>query len=134
APGLRRGLGGTRPTYVGRMPMRARIPAHRIRHSRIRRTGGLMRSLIVLMAALVGALPSNNLPNPYRLEPFGQLPNGRKLGAASGIDVDRDGKSVWVFERCGGATCDGLTVAPLLKFNSSGLLVASFGAGMFAFP
>jgi len=93
-----------------------------------------MRSVILFIAALAGALPSNNLPNPYRLEPFGQLPNGRKLGAASGIDIDRDGKSVWVFERCGGATCDGSTVAPLLKFNSAGLLVASFGAGMFAFP
>ena len=32
-----------------------------------------MRSLIVLIAALVGALLSNKLPNPYRLEPFGQL-------------------------------------------------------------
>src|ERR687884_165753 len=92
---------------------------------------------VILAAALAAALAPvvpNNLPNPYKLEPFGQLPNGRKLGAASGIDIDRDGKSVWVFERCGGATCDGSTVAPLLKFDSSGRLVASFGAGMFVYP
>jgi sugar lactone lactonase YvrE len=93
-----------------------------------------MRSVVVLIAALVGALPSNNLPDPYKIEQFGQLPNGRKLGATSGIDIDRDGKSVWAFERCGGATCEGSNVAPLLKFDSAGRLVASFGAGMFVYP
>jgi DNA-binding beta-propeller fold protein YncE len=93
-----------------------------------------MRTVILLMAVLAGALPSNNLPNPYKIEEFGQLPNGRKLGATSGIDIDRDGKSVWVFERCGGNTCDGSTVAPLLKFDSAGRLVASFGANMFVYP
>ena len=93
-----------------------------------------MRSVIVLIAALVGALPANNFPNPYKIDSFGQLPNGRKLGAVSGIDIDRDGKSVWAFERCGGNTCDGSTVAPLLKFDSAGRLVASFGAGLFVYP
>jgi sugar lactone lactonase YvrE len=77
---------------------------------------------------------SNDLPNPYKIENFGQLPAGRKVGQIYGIDIDRDGKSVWVFERCGGNTCDGSTLAPLLKFDSSGRLVASFGAGMFVYP
>jgi sugar lactone lactonase YvrE len=77
---------------------------------------------------------SNDFPNPYKIETFGQLPAGRKLGATSAIDIDRDGKSVWVFERCGGANCSGSTVAPILKFDSSGKLVASFGAGMFFYP
>ena len=76
----------------------------------------------------------NDFPNPYKIESWGQMPAGRKLGAASAIDIDRDGKSVWVFERCGGATCDGSNVAPLLKFDSSGKLIASFGAGMFVYP
>jgi len=84
-------------------------------------------------ARTYGQVP-NDLPNPYKVESFGQLPAGRKIGAAYGIDIDRDGKSVWVFERCGGSTCAGSNVAPLLKFDSSGRLVASFGAGMFVFP
>jgi sugar lactone lactonase YvrE len=106
------------------------------------------RNFIVLGAALVAALAitdvgtrgqgrqmaSNDFPNPYKIENFGQLPAGRKLGATSAIDIDRDGKSVWVFERCGGATCDGSNVAPLLKFDATGKLIASFGAGMFLYP
>jgi hypothetical protein len=102
------------------------------------------RNLIVLGIALVSAFAfsdtrthgqtPNELPNPYKVETFGQLPGGRRVGAAYGIDIDRDGKSVWVFERCGGNSCDGSSVAPLLKFDSSGRLVASFGAGMFVFP
>jgi DNA-binding beta-propeller fold protein YncE len=107
------------------------------------------RHFIVLGAALAAALAitnvptlgqgsaavaSNDFPNPYKIENFGQLPAGRKMGQTYGIDIDRDGKSVWVFERCGGSSCDGSSVAPLLKFDSSGRLVASFGAGMFIYP
>ncbi len=104
------------------------------------------RNVIVVGAALVAALAimdivmlgqgqaSNEFPNPYKIETWGQLPAGRKIGGTAGIDIDRDGKSVWVFERCGGATCDGSNLAPLLKFDSSGKLIASFGAGMFVVP
>jgi len=106
------------------------------------------RNVIVLGAALVAALAftgartqgqgqqlaSNDFPNPYKIENFGQLPAGRKIGATAGIDIDRDGKSVWIFERCGAATCDGSNLAPLLKFDQSGKLIASYGAGMFVFP
>ena len=108
-----------------------------------------LRTLMVLGVTLVAALvitgvrthgqtaaqvASNDFPNPYKIESWGQLPAGRKMGQTYGIDIDRDGKSVWVFERCGGATCDGSAVAPLLKFDSSGRLVAMFGAGMFVYP
>ena len=106
------------------------------------------RNSIVLGAALMAALAmtsvgtqgqgqqqaSNDFSNPYKIENWGQLPAGRKIGAASAIDIDRDGKSVWVFERCGGATCDGSSLAPLLKFDASGKLIASYGAGMFIYP
>ena len=54
------------------------------------------------------------------------------------MDIDRDGKSIWVAERCGANNCwvDG-KMSPLdvvLKFDPSGKLVRSFGAGMFVFP
>ncbi len=65
---------------------------------------------------------------------WAKLPAGRTLGAPAGVAADPDGKSVWVFERCGGTTCDGSKLAPILKFDASGNLVKSFGAGMFVFP
>ena len=78
---------------------------------------------------------SNDLPNPYRVvENWAKLPDGRKWGQTISVDIDRDGKSIWVFERCGGTTCDGSDAAPILKIDPSGNLVKSFGAGMFVFP
>ena len=74
--------------------------------------------------------------NPYRmLENWAQLPEGRQWGAPIGLEVDHsDGKSIWVFDRCGANTCTGSNVAPIMKFDASGKLVTNFGAGMFNFP
>jgi sugar lactone lactonase YvrE len=63
-----------------------------------------------------------------------KLPAGRTIGSTAAMAIDRDGTSVWVFERCGGNNCVGSTVAPILKFEASGALVKSFGAGMFIRP
>jgi DNA-binding beta-propeller fold protein YncE len=96
-------------------------------------------ALIVLSGAVVltqegGVEPINDGPNPYRtIRNWGTLPEGRKWGPASGIDIDRDGKSVWVADRCGGS-CAGSNLDPILKFDDSGKLLKSFGAGMFAWP
>ena len=62
------------------------------------------------------------------------MPEGRTWGATSAVDVDRDGKSIWVGERCGANTCLGSTLDPVLKFDATGKLVKSFGAGMMIFP
>ena len=76
-----------------------------------------------------------NAPNPYQtIDNWAQLPPGRVWGMAIGLDIDTDGKSVWVFDRCGAKSCTGSTVAPIQKFDASGKLVTSFGAGMFNFP
>ena len=46
--------------------------------------------------------PTNSVPNPYRsVDGWGKLPEGRIWGSTSAVDIDRDGSSVWVFERCG---------------------------------
>lgn len=63
-----------------------------------------------------------------------KMPDGRKVGSTAGITIDRDGTSVWVFERCGENYCSGSNVAPVLKFDSAGKAVRSFGAGMFVRP
>ena len=77
----------------------------------------------------------NAAPNPYQtIDNWAQLPQGRVWGMAIGVDIDRDGKSVWIFDRCGAKTCTGSNVAPIQKFDASGKLLTSFVAGMFNFP
>jgi len=77
----------------------------------------------------------NSVPNGYRvIDNWAQLPPGRAWGMAIGIDIDRDGKSIWVFDRCGAKTCTGSSLAPIQKFDAAGKLVTSFGANMFNFP
>ena len=79
------------------------------------------------------------LPNPYRtVTDHFKLPDGRTMGSTGAIDIDPDGRSVWVFERCGGASqalaCAASSIAPVLKFDPSGNVVSSFGAGLFVSP
>src|SRR3974390_25902 len=77
----------------------------------------------------------DSVPNPYRtVENWAKLPEGRTWGQVISADIDRDGKSIWVVERCGGTSCANSNLAPVLKFDSAGNLVKSFGAGMFVRP
>jgi sugar lactone lactonase YvrE len=77
----------------------------------------------------------NSQPNPYRtVDNWPQLPEGRKFGQTIGVQIDPDGKSIWVFERCGSDSCAGSKVAPILKFDPSGKLVKSLGEGKFVWP
>jgi hypothetical protein len=79
--------------------------------------------------------PINDLPNPYEAQMnWGTMPAGRTWGATSALAVDNDGKSIWVFERCGKNSCDGSDLPTVLKFDENGKLLKSFGAGMFIFP
>jgi sugar lactone lactonase YvrE len=91
--------------------------------------------------------PTNSAPNPYRsIDNWAKLPDGRTWGSTAGVDIDPDGTSVWIAERCGAYAppsqfkpgepfaCDGSNLDPILKFDASGKLVKSFGAGMFILP
>jgi hypothetical protein len=81
------------------------------------------------------AQPVNDRPNPYQtVENYFKLPDGRTWGSTSAVDIDRDGKSIWVGERCGANSCAGSDLPSILKFDESGKLVKSFGGGMFLFP
>ena len=45
--------------------------------------------------------PTNDLPNPYHIVTGHlKMPAGRDWSSVSAIDIDPDGKSVWVEERC----------------------------------
>ena len=81
------------------------------------------------------------MPNPYNtIKDYFKLPNGRQWGSTSAVDVDKDGKSIWVAERCGSNSClDAATnqiqnVPTILKFDTNGNLVKAFGEGLLIFP
>ena len=85
--------------------------------------------------------PTNDAPNPYKtVEHFVKLPEGRKMGSTSAVDIDRDGKTIWVAERCGGNSClDRETgqiknIDTILHVDENGNIIKMFGAGMLIFP
>jgi sugar lactone lactonase YvrE len=87
------------------------------------------------VAAQPTVAPTNSAPNPYRtIEGWAKLPDGRSWGSTSAVAIDKDGVSVWVGERCGQNSCAGSTLDPILRFDSTGKLVQSFGSGMLLSP
>ena len=87
------------------------------------------------------ATPTNDAPNPYStIEGFAKLPDGRSWGSTSAVDIDKDGKTIWVAERCSANTCwdatkgEMSTLDTVLHFDATGKLVKSFAAGMMVFP
>ncbi|MGH6770715.1 MAG: peptidyl-alpha-hydroxyglycine alpha-amidating lyase family protein [Xanthobacteraceae bacterium] len=104
-------------------------------------------ALATTEASAQGVAPTNALPNPYRaVENWAKLPEGRSWGSTSAVGIDPDGVSVWVGERCGAFAppsrmkagipfaCEASKLDPILKFDASGRLVKSFGAGLTIFP
>lgn len=91
--------------------------------------------------AWMSATPANDLPNPYNtIEDWAKMPEGRTWGSTSAVDIDKDGRSVWVAERCQVNSCWDRAkneMSPLntvFKFDANGKMVTSFGQGMFVFP
>ena len=87
------------------------------------------------------AIVANSYPNPFvTTADFFKMPAGRKWGSTAGVDIDRDGKTVWIIDRCGGNSCyDAATgkmsdLDPILHFDENGRLIKSFGAGLIVFP
>jgi sugar lactone lactonase YvrE len=83
---------------------------------------------------------------------WARLPDGREMGPPASVHVDIDGESIWAVIRCD--ETNPVTVAnggrfgidcldrngrikpidTIYKFNASGTVVKSFGAGMFIWP
>jgi sugar lactone lactonase YvrE len=85
--------------------------------------------------------PVNQAQNPYQtIEGHFKLPEGRAWGSTSAVDIDKDGRTVWVAERCSANLCwdaakgEMSPLDPVLKFDTSGKLLLSFGKGMMVFP
>ena len=105
------------------------------------RTISVWVAVFAAHAAPADVTPTNDAPNQYRtIEHWAKLPDGRKMGSTSAVDIDKDGKSIWVVERCGANSClDRATgeikkIDTVLKFDTDGNLLKSFGAGMFIAP
>jgi sugar lactone lactonase YvrE len=82
--------------------------------------------------------PVNSGANPYKtIRNWSEGPAGRAWGGSNGVDIDRDGKSVWSVDRCSPGTtpgCLGTKADPVNKFDESGKRLTSFGGGMFVWP
>ncbi len=85
--------------------------------------------------------PVNDLPNPYNtIEGHAKLPEGRTWGGTSAVEIDQDGRGIWVAERCAVNSCwdrakgEMSPLQTVFKFDTTGKLVTSFGQGMFVFP
>jgi DNA-binding beta-propeller fold protein YncE len=97
--------------------------------------GLCVAAAIALPGGPVRADDPNSAPNPYHvIEHWAKLPEGRVWGQAIGLDIDRDGTSLWVYDRCGGKTCVGSSIAPIQKFDATGRQVVSFGSGLVNWP
>jgi sugar lactone lactonase YvrE len=106
-----------------------------------RRVRPVLAATALVLAIPSGALaqaaakPTNDAPNPYRtIEGWAKLPDNRAWGATSAVDIDRDGVSIWVAERCGQNSCVGSDLPSVYKFDANGNVVKSFGQGMIQSP
>jgi len=99
--------------------------------------GATIGGLVAMQDGRLGAQTAdpNAASNPYREDVgWAKTALGRPHGSTIGIESDRDGKSIWVLDRCGGNTCYQSKVAPILKFDPTGKLVAAIGTGLMNAP
>ncbi len=113
--------------------------------SRVKLTLGAAAVAVLALAgwrvhAQSGMAPTNDAPNPYQtISGYFKLPAGRTWGSTSAVDIDKDGRTIWVAERCQANGCaDRATgqmspLDPVLHFDANGNLIKSFGAGMIVF-
>ena len=69
----------------------------------------------------------NDLPQPYRTtRDWGQLPPGVAWAAVTAVEPAPNG-TIFVIHRCFENSCAGRKEAPILKYDSTGKLLASCG-------
>ena len=79
--------------------------------------------------------PTNSQPNPYQtVTDWAKLPEGRTWGSTSAVEIDRDGRSIWVAERCGANSCADSMLDSIFHFDAQGKLIKSFGGGLLISP
>jgi len=99
-------------------------------------------AVVNIFAQRGSSAPTNDPPNPYQsIEGAFALPDGRMWGSTSAVEIGKDGRSIWVAERCGVNSCvtEPTTgkmspLDPILHYDASGKLIKSFGAGLLVGP
>jgi DNA-binding beta-propeller fold protein YncE len=98
----------------------------------------MLGTVIVASAAISGigyAADNNSAPNAFHEETgWAKHTMGRNFGSTIGLAMDPDGKSIWVFDRCGGNTCENSNIDPITKYDASGTVVKTLGAKLFNRP
>src|SRR5437667_953416 len=91
-------------------------------------------SVATIVTITMFAAQAHAQDKPYRIEEgWAQLPEGRKWDETIGVDIDHDG-NIWACERCGGTTCEGSNLPPIIKLDPSGKVLRMFGEMMFNQP
>jgi DNA-binding beta-propeller fold protein YncE len=80
------------------------------------------------------AVKAQILSNPYHINFNWDKLQGRKIGVASGIKMDPDGKHIWLLDRCGANGCAESDLDPIIQADMDGKFVKSFGKGVMNFP
>ncbi len=91
--------------------------------------------LVSVVQAQLVVNPTNEHPNPYRtINDYFSLPGARQWGSTSAVDIDPDGESIWVAERCSSNSCALSEVDSIIKYDKDGNIVTSFGGGLLIWP
>ena len=104
--------------------------------------GAVAAAIFATAGRLAQADDPNSAPDPYHVvNDWAKLPDGRHWGMAIGVAIDRDGSSVWVFDRCGGKTCEARTsrrsrnsTQPASWSRASARVCSLWPHGLFAAP
>jgi DNA-binding beta-propeller fold protein YncE len=99
------------------------------------RLGRAVCASTVSLAAACGVLVHAQIANnPYKVNYNWDKLEGRKIGVASGIRPDPDGKHLWLLDRCGANGCAESPLDPIIQVDMDGKFVKSFGKGIMNFP
>ena len=100
--------------------------------------GSVLTALLLYSSGLLAQKvtnPTNDHPNPYQtINDYFDLPEGREWGSTSAVDIDSDGESIWVAERCSSNSCALSDADPIIKYDKDGNILTSFGGGMIIWP
>lgn len=122
-----------------------------MQESRMRKGAAL--TVVVLLAACGSGVPPDSdaaegsldsmaapseapFPNPFptMLRPWGTHPDGLEWGQVSAVALDLDGSHIWIADRCGASSCVGSDRQVVMKVDSEGQVLTSFGRGLFIRP
>ena len=95
----------------------------------------LMAGVAALAAMAAGEVRAQVVSlSPYHVNYNWDKLQGRKIGVPSGIQMDADGKHLWILDRCGANGCANSDLDPVMQLDMEGKLIKSFGKGLIAFP